>query len=81
LAAADFLTGVVIGATSTAVTANTAGVGRFYYDATNGNLYYDISGDTAINTSGAYTAGAADDFVVVKLGVSTALAATDFFFA
>ena len=78
LTAADFIA-VNIGGTMTAVTANTAGAGRFLYDDTNDVLYYDISGDSAISTAGAYTAGAADDFVVAK-GIS-GLVATDFIFA
>jgi hypothetical protein len=77
LAADDFIA-IVVGGTMTAVTANTAGVGRFLYDATNKVLYYDQSGDTTMNTSGAFTAGAADDFVVAT-GL-TNLAATDFIF-
>ena len=78
LAAADFVA-VVIGGNMTAVTANTPGAGRFLYDDTNDILYYDISGDSVISSTGSYTAGANDDFVVAK-GIS-GLQATDFVFA
>jgi len=77
LAAGDFIA-IVVGGSMTAVTANTGGAGRFLYDATNKVLYYDQSGDTTMNSSGAWTAGAADDFVVAT-GL-TNLAATDFIF-
>jgi hypothetical protein len=44
----------------------------------NNVLFFDESGDTVIDKATGYTAGAADDFAVVKLtGVST-LATTDF---
>lgn len=76
LTAEDFLT-VTIG-TSGDVAANTAGGGRFIFDTAGKLLIYDASGDSAL-TTGAYTAGAADDFVVVKTtGVN--LLATDFIF-
>jgi hypothetical protein len=79
LASGDFVT-CVIGATSSAVTADTAGTGRFLFDTTNKVLIFDPSGDSAISTAGAYTAGAADDFVViVTTGVT--ITAADFIFA
>ena len=77
LVAADFIS-IVVGGIMTAVTADTAGVGRFLYDDTNDNLYYDQSGDTTMSAAGAWTAGAADDFLVAK-GIS-GLAVTDFLF-
>lgn len=40
---------------------------RFYFDMTNGVLFFDPSGNTAIDRTLGYTAGAADDFAVVKL--------------
>jgi len=83
LAAADFVT-FVAGATSAAVTANSAQAGRFLYDTTNNVLYYDAIGDTTVSTDGAFTAGATDDFVVAVLGTTSAtnvLAATDFTFS
>lgn len=85
LVAADFIDNTVVLGTSaaSAITANTAGGGRILLvnDGTHGYLIYDQSGDSAINTSGAYTAGAADDFVLVKLVSVTAVTASDFIFA
>lgn len=79
LAAEDFLTTTLAGA-STAITANTAGGGRFIFDTTGSFLIYDASGNSAISALGVYTAGADDDFIVVKTtGVN--LLATDFIFA
>ena len=83
LAAADFVS-ITLGGAMTAVAANAAGVGRFLYDNTAGVLYYDKSGDSIIGVTGVYTAGADDDFVVLKIGTPTAtntIAATDFMFA
>jgi len=77
LAAADFVA-IVVGGTMTALAANTAQTGRFLYDGTNGVLYYDRLGDTTMSTSGAFTAGASDDFVVAT-GI-TGLVATDIIF-
>jgi Ca2+-binding RTX toxin-like protein len=78
LVAADFVA-ITLGGTMTAVAANTAGSGRFLFDATAGVLYYDASGDTAISAAGAYTAGAADDFVVLT-GLPSTITAANFIF-
>jgi hypothetical protein len=83
LAAGDFVA-IVAGGTMTAVTASTAGVGRFLFDGTNGYLYYDASGDTTMSTAGAWTAGAGDDHIVLSIGTTSAtntIAATDFIFS
>ena len=63
----------------TAVTASTAGKGRFLYDDSTDILYYDTTGESAIGTDGAFTAGADHVFAVLK-GVD-GLKATDFSFA
>ncbi|NBT76643.1 MAG: hypothetical protein EBT15_11905 [Betaproteobacteria bacterium] len=78
LVAADFVA-ITLGGTMTAVTANAAATGRFLFDATAGVLYYDALGDSAISAAGAYTAGAADDFVVLTGLPSTATAANIIF--
>jgi hypothetical protein len=79
LHANDFVSGIIIGATSTALAADATNKARFYFDTTSKVLYFDASGDTAISTSGAYTAGAVDDFAVIKTtGIN--LVASDFFF-
>jgi hypothetical protein len=78
LLAADFLTTTLIG-TSTAIVANTAGLGRFIFDTTGKDLIFDPSGDSAISATGVYTAGAADDFVVL-VTTGTTLVAGDFIF-
>ncbi len=76
LEAADFVS-VAFG--TDAVTANTTGNARFIYDTVGKVLYFDPTGNTTIDTTGAATAGAADDFAVVKTtGVS--LVSTDFMF-
>jgi len=60
---------------------STGGVGRFYFNRVNKVLFFDEKGDTVINDAGAYTAGAADDFALLKLtGTSDQLKATDFTF-
>jgi hypothetical protein len=79
LNAGDFVSGIIIGATSTALAADATNKARFYFDTSSKVLYFDASGDTVINTSGAYTAGAVDDFAVIKTtGIN--LVASDFFF-
>jgi len=78
LLAADFVA-ITLGGTMTAVTANAAATGRFLFDATAGVLYYDALGDSAISAAGAYTAGAADDFVVLT-GLPNTMTAANIIF-
>lgn len=75
LEADDF---VSVDFTTDSVAPNTAGKARFIYDTNAKVLYFDPTGNTAIS-SGAATAGADDDFAVIKTtGVS--LVSTDFIF-
>ncbi len=73
LATTDFVT-----VASTGLTAD-AGNARFYFNSTSNVLYFDASGDTAIDSTGAYTAGATDDFAVLQL--TGTIASDDFAFA
>jgi Ca2+-binding RTX toxin-like protein len=75
LVAADlqlFATGFI------SLSANTAAGARFYFDMANNVLFFDELGDTVIDKTVGYTAGAADDFAVVKLTGVTTLAISDF---
>lgn len=74
LAAGDFVSAAGLAS----VAANTAGSGRFLFDSTSFILYYDASGDTTTSATGVYTAGGADDFVVL-VGTAT-MVAGDFVF-
>lgn len=62
-----------------AVTANTTGKARFIYDTVGKVLYFDPTGNTTIDTAGAATAGADDDFAVIKT-TGVTLVSTDFIF-